>query len=234
MGRNFTQNARGSLKRVVIDKNNARVVMIVSIATFAVIFSLVAANTLRVQAGYQATVFNKKSAALDQIKKNVDAMKQLKSSYDSFVNTTSNVIGGLSTGSEAQDGSNAKIILDALPSRYDFPALTTNVEVLVGTSGAKITGITGTDDEVAQAANVNSPDPQAIEMPFEVTASGDYDQIQKLVGAFERSIWPMKINSLEITGSQGNLNANISAVTYYQPGKSLTIRTEVVTEKNTK
>lgn len=231
MAANTAHNNRGSTKRLIIDKNNARVVMIVSIATFAVIFSLVAANTLRIQAGYQATIFKKKSAALDQITKNVTAMKELKSSYDGFVNTSTNVIGGLSSGGAEQDGNNAKIILDALPSRYDFPALTTNVEVLVNISGAKMTGITGTDDEVAQAANINSPDPQAIEMPFQVTVSGDYTQIQKLVNAFERSIRPIKINTIEITGSQSSLNATISAVSYYQPGKSLTIRSDVVTEK---
>lgn len=228
MARKSSQNAIGSMKRVMIDKANARLVIVVSVAAFAAVFSLVAAKTLWSQAAYQGRVITAKQAALTQLEANVKAMDQLKPSYDAFVGATTNVIGGNSLGSGPQDGDNAKIILDALPSKYDFPALATNMETLVNDQSVQLTSISGVDDEVAQSSNVDSPSPQPVEMPFQLSVTTDYAKVQALVGAFERSIRPIKIQTISIDGSQGKLTMSISAVTYYQPAKSLNIRSEVV------
>ena len=214
-------------KRKMIDKANSTVVLAVSAAVFLTIFSLVATKVLASQIAYQNRVINKKQLADKTLKTNVVAAEQLKKSYDAFAGTTKNIIGGLSTGAEANDGANPKIILDALPASYDFPALTTNLELLA-TQNAKLVSITGTDDEVAQSTNVSSVTPQAVAMPFELTVSGNYDQIQKMVSATERSIRPIKYNSMEVSGQKDELTLHLSAETYYQPAKSLKIRKEVV------
>ena len=219
---------RGSVKCVLIDKANTRLVVTVSIAIFAMVFSLVAAKTLWTQSSYQKRVIDAKNKAATQLQANVEAMDKLSTSYNAFVNTSTNIIGGNSLGSGPQDGNNAKIILDALPSKYDFPALTTNLETLLSDQQVVLVNISGVDDEIAQSGNTNSPNPSPVEMPFQLSATADYAKTQALIEAFERSIRPIKMTTLDISGTQDKLTTTISALTYYQPAKSLNIREEIV------
>ncbi len=215
-------------KRDLIDKTNATVVMIVSAAVFLAAFSAVATKTFINQAAYQNRVIEKKRIARDQLKEDIDNAKKLKKSYLSFVDTTKNAIGGDRFGVGQQDGDNAKIVLDALPSSYDFPALPTSIEALVASQNVKISSITGTDDEVAQAQNASSTTPQPIAMPFEFSVVSDYEGVQRVINALERSIRPMKISELDIVSEQKELTLTIKAQTFFQPAKSLNIDKKVV------
>lgn len=217
-----------STKRALIDKANSSVVIITSIAAFVVIFSLVASKALISQASYQNRVISAEKKTLGQIQSDLAATGSLQASYNAFTSTTSNVLGGLSGGTGPQDGNNADIILDALPSSYDFPALTNSLEALLTNAGVQIDSIAGTDDEVAQSANASSVTPQPVAMPFQVSVTGDYASIQKLVGEFEHSIRPFQVQTLQISGDQNQLTMNINAQTFYQPAKSLNVRSEVV------
>jgi Tfp pilus assembly protein PilO len=123
---------------------------------------------------------------------------------------------------------NSKIVLDALPSKYDFPALATSLEKILTDGGYKIESIIGTDDEANQNLMEESPDPQPVEMPFEITAGGSYPAIQKLINDFERSIRPFNVTSLELSGTDDNMRIDMQAKTYYQPEKTLEIKTKVV------
>jgi Tfp pilus assembly protein PilO len=217
-----------SAKRLLIDKTNARIVLFVSIAAFIVIFSLVATKTLVSQAAYQNRVISAKRTAVNQLKTDISSSGQLATAYRAFSGTAQNVIGGNSEGTTVKDGNNAKIILDALPSSYDFPGLTTSLEALLGSQNVKITSISGTDDEVAQGANQSSTSPQAQPIPFTVAIMGDYTGVQNVIGAFEKSIRPIQLKTLTLTGNQSSLALNVTAQTYYQPAKSLNITKKVV------
>lgn len=221
-------NGLGSVKRALIDKSNTRMVIIVSVATFAVIFSLIAAKTLWGQAKYLGNVISTKTDSKNKLQADIKVANTLHASYSAFVGTTTNIIGGSSTGSGKQDGDNAKIILDALPTKYDFPALTTNLEALVQDQQVELTSISGVDDEIAQATNISSSDPQPVEIPFSLTVTSDYGKTQALIGALEHSIRPIAIRTLDISGGKDRISTTISAVTYYQPAKSLNTRTQVV------
>lgn len=221
-------NGLSSVKRSLIDKSNTRMVIIVSIAIFAVIFSLVAAKTLWGQAAYQGRVISAKTDAKKQLKADIKVANTLHASYSAFVGSSTNIIGGTAAGLGSKDGDNAKIILNALPSKYDFPALTTNLEALVQDQQVELTSLSGTDDEVAQSTNISSSDPQAVEIPFSLTVSGDYGKTQALISALERSIRPIAVRTVDISGGKDKLTTNISAVTYYQPAKSLNVKTKVV------
>jgi Tfp pilus assembly protein PilO len=223
-------NTPVSNKRQMINKANARIVVFVSVAAFILVFSLVATKTLVSQAAYQNRVISKKRAAVNQLKTDITATAALKTSYKAFVDTPQNVLGGNPLGAGAQDGNNAKIVLDALPSTYDFPGLTTSLEALVAQvgQGVKIDSISGTDDEVAQSANQTSVSPQPVPIPFTIVVEGDYGAIQNVVKVFESSIRPIKLQKLNITGTKDKLTLNISAQTFYQPSKSLNIKKQVV------
>ncbi len=216
-------------KRALIDKANSTVVMVVGIAAFIFVFSLVATKTLVGQTAYQNRIISAKRSAVKQLKADIASTGQLKTSYSAFTGTTQNALGGNPDGSGAQDGNNAKIVLDALPSTYDFPALTTSLEsLLISSSNVKISSISGTDDEVAQSANHTSGTTQPIAIPFQISVSSDYTGIQNVIGAFEKSIRPIQVQTLDLAGNQGHLTLNITAQTYYQPAKSLNISKKVV------
>lgn len=217
-----------STKWALIDKANTTVVMITAIAAFVVVFSGVASKALISQAAYQNRVINAENKTMAQINDDLGAANNLTSSYDAFVGSTTNSIGGLSDGTGPQDGNNADIVLQALPSQYDFPALTSSLEALLLESGVQINSIAGTDDEIAQSSNTTSASPQPIAMPFQVSVTGNYEVIQKLISEFEHSIRPFQIQTMQISGNQDQLTMNITAQTYYQPAKVLQIRSETI------
>ncbi|MFZ1484007.1 MAG: hypothetical protein WAS36_03265 [Candidatus Saccharimonadales bacterium] len=214
-------------KRALIDKTNTTIVIIVSIAAFVSVFSLVATKTLVSQIAYQNRVISDKRAAVKQLTINNENMDKLKVSYNAFTGSTSNVLDGISTGIGPKDGDNAKIVLDALPNVYDFPATVASVQVLAASNGT-LSGISGTDNEVQEASNRLSATPNAVQIPFDMTSKGNYQQLVGLISALQRSIRPIEVQTLDVTGESGELNINIKAATYYQPGKSLAIKTKVV------
>jgi hypothetical protein len=201
---------------------------VTSIAVFVLIFCAVAAKTLTGQASYQNRVISAKRTAVNQLKDDIAATSDLKVSYKAFTSTTQNVLGGNPDGTGPQDGDNAKIILDALPSSYDFPALATSLEKLLTSQNVQITSIAGTDDEVNQNTNTSSAAPQPVPMPFDISVSGSYDGVQGVVNTFEHSIRPFQIQTMDISGDQSSLTLDLTAQTFYQPAKALNITTKVV------
>lgn len=214
-----------SKKRILIDKNNATMVIIISIMAFVTVFSLVASNAILSQRSYQAKVIDEKKKALKQLKTNNEAATKLIAAYKVFVSPSENIIGGSSTGTGERDGDNAKIVLNALPSKYDFPALATSLENILIKQNLNIEGITGIDDEVAQSGTKTV---EPVEMPFQISVKGTYDGAQALSDIFQRSIRPIVINKISLEGEDSSLNIVIAAKTYYQPEKVINITTKVV------
>jgi hypothetical protein len=218
-----------STKRVLIDKANVSVVIAISITAFITMFSLVAAKALLSQRSYQSRVIHARETARNQLEANIKAADTLTDSYQQFVSAQENVIGGSTTGTGERDGDNARIVLDALPSKYDFPALTTSLEKLVKGQHLIISAISGVDDESNQQGLAESATPTAVEMPFKLGVKGTYENAQSLIVVLEKSIRPFSIDKLELKAGQDNqLELTIDAKTYYQPEKSFEFKSEVV------
>lgn len=217
-----------SIKRIGVDKANGRIVAITAGAAFLVVFFLVASVSLFSQLTYQNRIIKEKKKAVTQLESNIKARDNLSASYKTFAAAGQNMIQGSSVGVGPRDGSNPKITLDALPSTYDFPALTASLEKVAAEQQVTIENITGTDDEVAQAAAEVATKPVPVEMPFEIEIQGGYGAAQSVVEAFDRSIRPIQVQKLEITGEDGNVKLTIAARTYYQPTTTLNITTKVV------
>lgn len=213
---------RFSFKQLQIDKATTTIVFFTSAAVAILIFSTFSVKALLSQRAYQAKVIGQKEKAKKQLQANLTARDSLVASYQQFETRTQNIIGGNPTGTGENDGDNARIILDALPSKYDFPALTTSIEKLVAEAaqGVKIESINGVDDEINQA-NATSAVP--VEIPFQLSVNGSYQGLQSLADGFERSIRPFNITALSLSGSDASLRMDISAKTYYQPEKKVTI-----------
>src|SRR5258706_6528107 len=166
-----------SVKRALIEKSNTTIVVVTSVACFVVVFCLVASYSLFGQFGYQQQVIGESQKAVDQLKADIRSTQSLEASYTAFISTPTNSIGGNPNGTGPQDGNNAKIILNALPSNYDYPALVTSLENILTSQTASIQSISGTDAAASQGLqNSSSPLPQP--MPFSVVVTGNYASIQ--------------------------------------------------------
>lgn len=216
-------------KRLAISKANAQMVAVVAAASFIAAFSLVAAGTVWSQIRYQARVTTAKNQANQQLKKNIEAYSTLVSHYKDFDSATTNIIGGNANGTGDKDGKNSRIVLDALPSAYDFPGLTSSLEKILTQQGLKVSGITGTDDQINQQNNTSSPTPQPVNIPFTFSVSNtSYASVEQLVASLQQSIRPIQVDSLDVSGSANNMTVTVNAHTYYQPAKSLSITKKVV------
>lgn len=217
-----------STKRLLIDKTNARIVIFTAIAAFMVVFTLVSSKALISQAMYQNRVIKAKKTAVSQLKTDIQSTSNLVTAYKAFVSTPQNVIGGNPSGNGPRDGDNAKIVLDALPSKYDFPALATSLESMLTSQNVQIQSITGTDDEVNQSSNDTSSDPQPVPIPFSISVTGSYQAIQSLMAEFDSSIRPFQSQTLSLSGDQSNMTLTLSSQTFYQPEKIFDVSTETV------
>lgn len=213
-----TENFRLSTKRLQIEKSNTKVLIAIGIAVIFLVFSLVATQALYKQLKYQNKVISLRSKAVNQLEKNIDATKELEAQYIAFDTAPESIIGN--------SDPNSKVVLNALPSKYDFPALATSLEGLLNTSGVSISSITGTDDQVT--AEQSSVNPQPIEIPFIISAKGSYASVQTLVKNVEKSTRPIKINAITFTGTDNDISVEITGVTYYQPLKMIDLNKKVV------
>lgn len=216
-----------SSKRLQIDKANALIIGLMAGASFVAVFCLLASRALLSQHAYQSKVIDGKETAVKQLQTNAKAVDSLKESYQKFVDQPVNLLGGSNTASGERDGDNARLVLDALPSKYDFPALTTSLEKILTGQGFRINSISGTDDEIAQSKPPASGS-ALVEIPFKFSATGTLDFSQKLMETMQHSIRPFNIQILELTGGEDALTVQAEAKTYYLPEKTLTIEKEDV------
>jgi len=208
-----------STKHVLVDKANTTVIVAAAIAAAVVVFSLFASKALIDKISYQNKVISKRNTANEQLEKNLEAKDQLVASYTAFNDSPESVIGTAE--------SNSKVVLDALPSKYDFPALNTSIDGIITGAGMSVETINGSDQEVSAEQSSISPKPVAV--PFEFTAKGSYEAAQKLIADLQRSIRPFKIISIDFTASEGgSISVAVVGETYYQPAKDLGIQNKKV------
>jgi Tfp pilus assembly protein PilO len=216
-------------KRALIDKANTVTVIAAGGAAFLVVFSLVSAKTFVSQIGYQNKVIAEKKLTLEALDKNLEARDSIVKSYNAFTSSSQNLIGGSSTSSATdKDGDNAKIILDALPSKYDFPAVISSLEKIAIAQNLQIQKIEGLDDEAAQASQQKSPAPKPTPMIFKVEVKGSYVQLKSYLDQLDRSIRPVQVQKYVIEATDDGISETIDAQTFYQPEKVLELRKEVL------
>jgi hypothetical protein len=216
-----------SIKHLQINKASSTITATLAVAAFLTVAGLVGSRAMLQQRSYQAKVIAEKELAAQTLKTNIDSVNTLVVSYKEFVGRPQNIIGGNSQGTGERDGDNAKLVLDALPSTYDFPALASSLEKILTQGNFKINSITGTDDEVAQSAT-QAAEPTVVDMPFAFSVEGNYDQIFGLITTLERSIRPLKIGTMNISVDDGGVSLDISGVTHYQSAKGFNVTTKVV------
>ena len=223
-----------SEKQVQIDKSMDNTFTIAAVAIFVTIFCLFSAHSLWNKLIFQNHVITAKTAARNQLSSDVIAAQKLTSAYENFNQSQVNLLGAQATG---KDNDNAKIVLDSLPSSYDYPALISSLQNLLSNQGVTVDSIGGTDQSASQAGGTasaastgttSSSSGSAVAMPFTFSVNGPYQNVQNVLGAFEKSIRPFQITSLAISGDQSNVTLTVTAQTYFQPSAKFNITQEAV------
>jgi len=203
-------------KRALIEKAGNSMFIAVAAASVVVAFCIVAINFMWDKAQYNSRVQTEKELARDTLITNIANATSLKTSFNQ-----------LETGDDLISGqgkkSNSAVILDALPRKYDFPALRTSIEKLADLSGVKLASFNGNDQESEAIASMISPVPQ--EIVFSVAIECNYDSLIDFIDNLENTIRPIKIERLRVSGSDSLMNASLDLITYYQPSVDINIQT---------
>jgi len=221
-----------SSKYKQINKAQSAMLATVTIASVVIIFCLMSAKALLSQAAYQRNVINANHVAVKQLQTNVSAAKQLVNQYNSVFegSSTTNVIGGkndTSANAVPPNGDNGRIVLDALPSNYDFPALLSSVSKILSNDGVANSSVGGTD-QTATIDNNPPANPQPIQIQLTVAGTSSYSGVQSFIKDLERSIRPFDVTALQLSGPQGQLTFTLTVNSYFQPAKSLSLTTKVI------
>lgn len=220
--------ANESLKKLALSKANVQIVAVSAVASFITVFCLVTANYLLGIRSYQSKIIAADNTAYSQLKTDVVAKNNLESSYQSFVQQNPNVLGTSIVNTPGYTYNNSTIILDALPSRYDFPAVVTSIDKMLQNGNFNVTSIGGTD---ASASTSNTPEsnPQPVSIPFTFTINqATYLSVQSLFSILQSSIRPMIVDSVTLSGQDSNMSISVTAHTYFQPAKLFSIGTETI------
>ncbi len=218
--------AKTSIKHLQINKNQTTMLAVIAVSTIFIVFGLFATKAMVSKAMYQNRAISAKRQAASDLKKNLDAAATLITQYKVFAEQEPNILGG-STDPNAKansDGANARIVLDALPSLYDAPALATSVEKILTDQNIKISGLNISDDPVGHP-DTPDPKPAPQTITFNLSGASSYAGLTKLLQILEHSIRPFNVNSLQLTGTDQSLQLTASVDTYYQPAKSLDMTT---------
>jgi len=215
-----------------IEKAQNSLFFIVIAATVITVFCLVSAKSLLSQGNYQRKVIDQRNKAVKQLRDNTTAARQLEDQYNNVFENSGpiNIIGGKndsSAGAVPPDGDNARIVLDALPSSYDFPALVTSLTKILQADSISNPSVGGSDDVVSVSASPSAtPQPVNIDVPIGGTAS--YANLLKLMADLQRSIRPYDITNMSVSGTPDSMTFSFTMNSYFQPGKTLDITTETV------
>lgn len=190
-------------KREQISKAGSTVFIAVAIAAVIISISVVGIRFLWQKKGYNDRVIGAKVTARKQIEDNITNLQSLTEKYPEL----------------EKSSTNPKTILNALPSTYDYPALSSSIEFLAQASDVQLVGQVGQDNSAT--AEKTSNDPLPIEIPLDIEVRGSYGAVANFAGNLERSIRPIIVKNIRYTGTASALRATIQASTYYQPARSL-------------
>jgi hypothetical protein len=224
-----------SIKHAIISKDSTTTVAAVGIAVFVIIFCLFSVRALIGQGSFHRRVIKEKEATLAQLDKNKKAVDNLRSVYTAFIGEPINVLGGSSTGAGPVDGNNAKLIIDALPGKYDFPALSSSIEKILKDGGYDIGSIGGSDTGSASQSSSNSTTTVSntttggtVEMPYSFAVNTSQEGAKALLETLERSIRPMSVRSVSLQSGGNGLRVSINLKTFYATEKKFELTSKEV------
>lgn len=212
----------GLKKRQQIKKANNTMFLWVIAASVAVTICLVFGQFLFRQFMFNTRIYNEKAKTESILKQNKATFETIKGDVNKLLSNQS-----LAALKAAPEDTPLQVIVDALPTSDDRAALGTSLQqVVLSRSGVSIESMSVTDGGLVSSDTPASD--QVQEIPFSLVLIGTYDQVAQAVADMERSIRPIKIDSIQLDGSGARLRATIAAKTFYLPAKSVELKKEAI------
>lgn len=208
-----------SKKSAQIQKASSTLFAVVVVASIVVSFSGVFINLLWSQSRFNAKVINEREKVRDDLKSSLDALPKLKAELQTLESADDLL-------KNQGDKTNSAVVLDALPSKYDFPAVATSFAALAEKTGVKLDSFSG--DDVSKTAAASMADPKPVEIPFKISVSGNYQNVVKFIDSLEKSIRPIIVQSFNLSGDAKELELEASLSTYYQPAVDLNVKKRTI------
>jgi hypothetical protein len=214
----------GLKKRQQIEVAGRTMFMWVAIAAVALSFCVATGQYLFTKWDFNNKILGKKYTTSQTLANNITNAQKLKQEVDNL--TANQDLASIKTNPEDP---NTKSVLDALPTTFDPAALATSLQqVVLSRSGVSIDNITVPPDIDTSASGQAPAAKGPQEMRFTFTVIGNYDKIKTLMIDLNRTVRPMKLMNLALSGDDQNLRAAFDMVTYYQPAKTVTLGQEEV------
>lgn len=209
--------------------SNNLFIIILLVSLIVVGITVLASKALITTIVRDTKVASAKLTADNQLKENQKSAPELVSAYQSL-------------------GPTAAVLASALPNTPDFPSIIVTLENIGKLSGVKIKSVTPrpvTSTAAPAAAPVSSTGgttttttttteekkattPTAQPYTYTVALAGSYDSIQRLLKAFEVSARPVRVTSVQFSGTGSALAATMTVETYYQDKATLPFSTETI------
>ena len=228
----------GVKKRQQIAGTRKEVLMWVAIASAVVVICLVIGMNIFQRIQYQMKVNTEISKTAKTMEANVEAIDGLIKNVNDLRANRLLTAPGL----KADDSTVFQVVIDALPTENDSVSLSSSLQnKILNRSGVTIEQISvdgessssSNDDDEVTTSNVEFPVAQPIN--FRISIVGTYESIKQTLADIERTIRPIIINSLEISGTDDRLTATIQATTYYSSNVNFQVgEKEVPYDDNTR
>ena len=228
----------GVKKRQQIAGTRKEVLMWVAIASAVVVICLVVGMNIFQRIQYQMKVNAEISKTAKTMEANVKAIDGLIKNVNDLRANRLLTAPGL----KADDSTVFQVVIDALPTENDSVSLSSSLQnKILNRSGVTIEQISvdgessssSNDDDEVTTSSVEFPVAQPIN--FRISIVGTYESIKQTLADIERTIRPIIINSLEISGTDDRLTATIQATTYYSSNVNFQVgEKEVPYDDNTR
>lgn len=196
-----------SSKYNLLQKASRTMFIAIAVAAVVVSFSLVSIKAIYSQISFNNKVTSAKEDVKETLKENKENLEELKVSFEAL-DSAGNLL------EEQGERKNSSVILDALPIKGDLPALNTFMQNLAKETGVELTFAS----QELSSTDPFSPSPTPVEVPFSLEVVGNYKSLSNFLTSVDKVIRPLKINTMELSGSDQSLTATMTLSTYFQPG----------------
>lgn len=188
--------------------NNTLVVTMMLIAVVMLVVGFIVSRAIFKTISFNNRVISEKRQVESKLKTNVKNLGTIMGNYEVFEET----------------GAGSDVVLKALPTEVDIPALLTRLEFMFNSSGVSFGGfsIEGAENVLAGGeTELSSETP--LEATVTISISGPYANIKQALSNIENEIAPYKVKTLGISGNDREASAQITFVMNFLGAKSVDI-----------
>lgn len=202
-----------SAKQALANQEASKALKMLSFAAVTLALGLVAVNYFATSLNFHRQVFSKKNEVESKLEANAEALKSLENSFKNLEN----------------NGPRPEEIFAAIPTSGDFPNTSAMLENIANRSGVEVQNINFSNESGEAAGSRDTyaePQPAVREITLTLEINGSYGSVREVIGRLEDSRRVFRVNSVELSGTNDNVNALMGISTYFIPAVDNTIDKE--------